>query len=70
MSLEEKDALDLLEESGLTEKQIAAIAHYVTIKMQAYVDWHKMMEDDLKTEIRGVIKDHRHIENGEVYLPL
>jgi len=58
-------------EKSFTPEQADVIWKYIEYKLSQYDNWVKERDEELKKElIQSVIKPHRHIEDGKVYLPL
>lgn len=57
-----------LEDSGLTEKQVDAIARYIDFKLNYQNEYRDIVLSDAKIEIRSDIRGHAHYENRVVVL--
>lgn len=65
---EEVAAFKELEESGFTEAQVDAIAHYIEFKLKWQTDWVCDHVKDEATVLRSEIRTHGHLD-GEVVSP-
>jgi len=67
----EAELQENLKKAGFTETQVTALCEYFEFNRKTVIDYiEDIAIDETEKELTNQLKNHRHIENGEVALLL